>query len=320
MESFCGVGNVPEGMKRGTAKECIDKGQVRYYGVEKFDKKLLGVANIDKLKTEIRNLGITVFGLEKRFKKEKEVFDKVKEKLKGNKSKEALKEKEMRKKAVKKTIKQHENAKKKLKEKKADLAGALKELESGGGVVSAKAKKGVVKQVKAEKAKVVPAVAKAAKSKTVRFPINDIKKEINSGDKVFWFLIGPNKGVMIAKGENKTEAGKNLLDIIDKKRDKFMGRELLRISLSTHDERGDDPAFGDVLARLENYKVMEGAKKINVKKQMIADKFGPVWFTKKWLEYNGWKNEYIRNIANKVISGNVKMKLTGQNFYDAKFI
>ena len=43
--SYCGVGNVPKGKKRGTAKECIKANQVRYYGLEKID-----IDKINKIK------------------------------------------------------------------------------------------------------------------------------------------------------------------------------------------------------------------------------------------------------------------------------
>lgn len=38
---FCGVGNVPKKSRLGTAKECVEKKQVRHYGIEKIDKALL---------------------------------------------------------------------------------------------------------------------------------------------------------------------------------------------------------------------------------------------------------------------------------------
>lgn len=38
---YCGVSDVPAKQRRGTQKECIEKKQIRYYGIEKIDKKLL---------------------------------------------------------------------------------------------------------------------------------------------------------------------------------------------------------------------------------------------------------------------------------------
>ena len=38
---FCGAGKVPKGQTRGTMKQCVDKNQIRYWGVKKVDPKLL---------------------------------------------------------------------------------------------------------------------------------------------------------------------------------------------------------------------------------------------------------------------------------------
>lgn len=38
---YCGVDDVPKNSRLGTAKECVEKKQVRHYGIEKIDKSLL---------------------------------------------------------------------------------------------------------------------------------------------------------------------------------------------------------------------------------------------------------------------------------------
>ena len=38
---YCGIGNVPKKSKRGTMKECVDSGQIRYYGIKKVDPRLV---------------------------------------------------------------------------------------------------------------------------------------------------------------------------------------------------------------------------------------------------------------------------------------
>lgn len=51
---YCGLGEVPNGSRLGTVKECLAKNQVRYYGIQKVSQ-----ATIDKLeatKFEIRDL------------------------------------------------------------------------------------------------------------------------------------------------------------------------------------------------------------------------------------------------------------------------
>lgn len=38
---YCGAGAVPKGKERGTAEYCIQTNQIRYYGIEAIDEKLL---------------------------------------------------------------------------------------------------------------------------------------------------------------------------------------------------------------------------------------------------------------------------------------
>jgi len=38
---YCGVDDVPNGKRRGSMKECLEKQQVRYWGVKKVDSRLL---------------------------------------------------------------------------------------------------------------------------------------------------------------------------------------------------------------------------------------------------------------------------------------
>ena len=41
---FCGIGKIPKKSRRGTMRECAEKGQVRYYGIKKIDAKTLALA------------------------------------------------------------------------------------------------------------------------------------------------------------------------------------------------------------------------------------------------------------------------------------
>ena len=41
---YCGVSKIPKGQKRGSMKECAEKGQIRYYGIKKIDKKTMELA------------------------------------------------------------------------------------------------------------------------------------------------------------------------------------------------------------------------------------------------------------------------------------
>ena len=38
---YCGAGDIPSGHRRGTMQECIEKNQIRYYGVKKIDSRIL---------------------------------------------------------------------------------------------------------------------------------------------------------------------------------------------------------------------------------------------------------------------------------------
>lgn len=73
---YCGVGTIPKGKHRGSMKECIDAGQVRYYGVKKADPKL--VETLDKkskfsrdtLFTQIQTIKGKIKNLKNKMKKQ----------------------------------------------------------------------------------------------------------------------------------------------------------------------------------------------------------------------------------------------------------
>lgn len=52
---YCGIGKVPKGMKIGSVKQCIDKGQIRMYGLKKVEAKLLEKLLLDKKKNKGRS-------------------------------------------------------------------------------------------------------------------------------------------------------------------------------------------------------------------------------------------------------------------------
>ncbi len=49
-EPYCGINNVPKDKHRGSMKECIEKGEVRYYGYKKIDKRLVENIKAKKFK------------------------------------------------------------------------------------------------------------------------------------------------------------------------------------------------------------------------------------------------------------------------------
>lgn len=87
---YCGVAKIPKGQKRGSAKECLDKNQVRYYGIEKIDmtqfKKSESGKKIKKLKEIVRKQ-IVILRAKKKKSEERAEYEKdkdKKEKLKYN--------------------------------------------------------------------------------------------------------------------------------------------------------------------------------------------------------------------------------------------
>ena len=77
-KSFCGIGKIPKGHKRGNMKECVMAGQVRYYGIKKVDPRIL--ASKQKLQKEDtrESLLIKIAGLRGRINKLKRGKDAIK--------------------------------------------------------------------------------------------------------------------------------------------------------------------------------------------------------------------------------------------------
>ena len=97
---YCGIGDVPKGMKKGTMKECMEMGQVRLYGLYKIDSKLISkkskvTAKEKKMtKNEVKALVFKFKGRITRIEEElKEAAGKEKTQLEKD-LKEAQKEKE----------------------------------------------------------------------------------------------------------------------------------------------------------------------------------------------------------------------------------
>ena len=67
---YCGMCKVPKGHRLGTAKECLDKGQVRYYGIEKID--LVVIKKNTVTATKVRNAETKLLVLKAKGKKLKE--------------------------------------------------------------------------------------------------------------------------------------------------------------------------------------------------------------------------------------------------------
>lgn len=155
-------------------------------------------------------------------------------------------------------------------------------------------------------------------SALIKQPIKEIKKEIDG--RVYYFLIKEGKGILVAYGDILKDALCRLMVKINNKPKKYINSRIWRISISTFDEQKDKKkhhVFGDVLIMLENYTV---SKDLIVIKKAEADKTGPIWMTKKWLEYNTWKYKYIKKIIKNVLNNTTKLKLKGPNIYEIDII
>lgn len=76
LKVFCGIIDpIPKGFRLGSMKECLDKGQVRYYGLKKIDNKVIEAAN-KKPETEA-DLQVKAAGFRGKLTKLKRDLDKT---------------------------------------------------------------------------------------------------------------------------------------------------------------------------------------------------------------------------------------------------
>jgi hypothetical protein len=95
---YCGAKDIPKGKKRGSMKQCVEKGQISYFGINKIDTKLLekymgakkekkdGMKILMKLAEQKGTLSAKLNKLKKAIENEKDnkklkVFEKQKEEL-----------------------------------------------------------------------------------------------------------------------------------------------------------------------------------------------------------------------------------------------
>lgn len=93
----CGIGELKKGERRGTMKECADKGQVRYYGLKKIDSRILNASkkvnknlkSRNQLLKKIMSLKAKILSYKKKIKEEK---DTNKKEVLKNKTRKIMKE------------------------------------------------------------------------------------------------------------------------------------------------------------------------------------------------------------------------------------
>ena len=70
MSTYCGIGKVPAGKKRGTAEECLKKNQVRYYGIKRYRRsELEKQKRVNEINRELEAIQLKVNILVQRFRK-----------------------------------------------------------------------------------------------------------------------------------------------------------------------------------------------------------------------------------------------------------
>ena len=75
---YCGIKKVPAGKHRGNQKECFDKNQIRYYGIENIDNKFLKNLQTAKPGNKKREKLINELSKETNFKNREELIKKIK--------------------------------------------------------------------------------------------------------------------------------------------------------------------------------------------------------------------------------------------------
>ncbi len=90
---YCSIGNVPKNKKRGSMKECIEKKQIRYYGIKKVDSKLVAsVLKSKKNQNNIEKIKLKEITLSARLKKIKTEYDKENKRSKSQKNEKKINE------------------------------------------------------------------------------------------------------------------------------------------------------------------------------------------------------------------------------------
>ena len=78
-EAYCGIGKPTKKQRNGTVKECVEKGQVRMYGIKKIDKSILEKMDKTKKLSKMReSLILKMVGLRVKVKKNKLGYEKTK--------------------------------------------------------------------------------------------------------------------------------------------------------------------------------------------------------------------------------------------------
>ena len=139
---------------------------------------------------------------------------------------------------------------------------------------------------------------------------DEIKEELSKGTQYYLFQLG-KKIMLISKGDTKTETKENFSKKVIAKPDKFKNTNYILLYFEFQ-EPDNKITFGNLLVHIKHYKVS-----VNMSLEQdtkIKDKY--VWFSKEFLEENGWSNEYLKQIAKVVNDKKVKFNILDMPSYN----
>lgn len=120
-----------------------------------------------------------------------------------------------------------------------------------------------------------------------------IKDKLKKHYRYFWYLGSPSKVTLVVKGKKRREAKKSIYDKVNRKPDKFKGRDLIFIQLRFHSGKKILDG-GQISANVLIFKVND---KLKIRKNSDPGQAGNVWFTKYYIERWGWDYNYLKKIV-----------------------
>jgi hypothetical protein len=141
-------------------------------------------------------------------------------------------------------------------------------------------------------------------SNLVKYSFNKIKKEIAEIPKSIWWGEKNGEFIIIAKGDNDDEADKIMREKVAAKPKKYLGKQLIR--MHHHFTENRSISYGDILFTFHTIIVKDKINK-NLNLEAIDGKTGAIWFTKKWLGQNGFKQSYISNMLGAIYNDKIRI-------------
>jgi hypothetical protein len=120
-----------------------------------------------------------------------------------------------------------------------------------------------------------------------------IKSKLKKHYRYFWYLGSPSKVTLVAKGKKRREAKKSIYDKVNRKPDKFKGRDLIFIYLGFYSGKKILEG-GQMSANISIFNVND---KLKIRDNSDAGQAGSVWFTKNYLQIWGWDYNYLKKIV-----------------------